>query len=202
MKTKQQGKMDKDQVNELLDRVVAAIGDMKGVDLCCCTGAGMRFLVLFQGVSQMWGVDATEKVICYGKRATIVGGRIRAGEIVNTKTLGSVSFTETIVEVGVDPKSRQRLFELDKEQNKNIEQLDKLNTNIGTLENQQKVKRNWTEEKKEMLDQMHVSRDELSARMNEVREEMDELKSYLKLLKSIGIFLVLIKVDFRMTNLH
>ncbi|HEB32531.1 MAG TPA: DUF342 domain-containing protein [Spirochaetes bacterium] len=131
-------------------------------------------------------VDATEKVICYGKRATIVGGRIRAGEIVNTKTLGSVSFTETIVEVGVDPKSRQRLFELDKEQNKNIEGLDKLTTNIGTLENQQKVKRNWTEEKKEMLGQMHVSRDELSARMNEVREEMDELKSYLRLLKSIG----------------
>jgi uncharacterized protein (DUF342 family) len=131
-------------------------------------------------------VDATEKVICFGKRATIVGGRIRAGEIVNTKTLGSVSFTETIVEVGVDPKSRQRLFELDKEQNKNIEELDKLNTNIGTLENQQKVRRHWSEEKREMLDQMHVSRDELSARMSEIREEMDELKSYLKLLKSIG----------------
>jgi uncharacterized protein (DUF342 family) len=131
-------------------------------------------------------VDATEKIICFGKRATIVGGRIRAGEIVNTKTLGSVSYTETIVEVGVDPKSRQRLFELDKEQNKNLEELDKLNTNIGTLDNQRKVRRNWTDEKREMLEQMMASKEELTARMNEIREEMDELKSYLKLLKSIG----------------
>ncbi len=131
-------------------------------------------------------VDATEKVVCFGKRATIVGGRIRAGEIVNTKTLGSVSFTETIVEVGVDPKSRQRLFDLEKEQSKNEDSMEKLNTNITTLENQQKVKRKFTDEKRELLGQMLTSREELLVRINEIREEMDELKSYLKLLKTIG----------------
>ncbi|MCK5568476.1 MAG: DUF342 domain-containing protein, partial [Spirochaetes bacterium] len=131
-------------------------------------------------------VDATEKVVCFGKRATIVGGRIRAGEIVNTKTLGSVSFTETIVEVGVDPKSRQRLFDLEKEQSKNEDSMEKLNTNITTLENQQKIKRKFTEEKRELLEQMLTSREELLVRINEIREEMDELKSYLKLLKTIG----------------
>lgn len=131
-------------------------------------------------------VDATEKVVCFGKRATIVGGRIRAGEIVNTKTLGSVSFTETVVEVGVDPKSRQRLFDLEKEQSKNEDSMEKLNTNITTLENQQKVKRKFSEEKKELLEQMLTSREELLVRINEIREEMDELKSYLKLLKTIG----------------
>ncbi|MDH7600153.1 MAG: methyltransferase domain-containing protein [Sedimentisphaerales bacterium] len=39
----------------------------KGVDLCCCTGAGMRFLVLFRKVSNMTGVDATSKVVQIGK---------------------------------------------------------------------------------------------------------------------------------------
>jgi len=34
-----------------------------GVDLCCCNGAGMRFLVRFRNVKQMTGVDFTEKVI-------------------------------------------------------------------------------------------------------------------------------------------
>ena len=34
-----------------------------GVDLCCCNGAGMRFLVRFQKAAKMIGVDATEKVI-------------------------------------------------------------------------------------------------------------------------------------------
>lgn len=37
--------------------------DMRGVDLCCCNGAGMRFLVRFRDVAHMHGVDATETVI-------------------------------------------------------------------------------------------------------------------------------------------
>ena len=131
-------------------------------------------------------VDATEKVACFGKRATIVGGRIRAGEIVNTKTLGSVSFTETIVEVGVDPKSRQRLHDLEKEKAGNEEALEKLNANIQTLQNQQKIRRNFSEEKQELLEKMLASREEGNIRLTEIREEMDELKSYLKLLKTIG----------------
>lgn len=36
---------------------------MKGVDFCCCNGAGMRFLVRFCQVASMTGVDATETVI-------------------------------------------------------------------------------------------------------------------------------------------
>jgi len=40
----------------------------KGVDLCCCNGAGMRFLVRFRDVALMEGVDATEKVIEQGTR--------------------------------------------------------------------------------------------------------------------------------------
>jgi SAM-dependent methyltransferase len=38
----------------------------KGVDFCCCSGAGMRFLVRFRDVAQMEGVDATEKVVEQG----------------------------------------------------------------------------------------------------------------------------------------
>ena len=39
----------------------------KGVDFCCCNGAGMRFLVRFRNVAQMLGVDATEKVVQQGR---------------------------------------------------------------------------------------------------------------------------------------
>ena len=39
----------------------------RGVDFCCCTGAGMRFLVRFCGVAQMTGVDATEKMVERGR---------------------------------------------------------------------------------------------------------------------------------------
>jgi ubiquinone/menaquinone biosynthesis C-methylase UbiE len=40
---------------------------MSGVDLCCCNGAGMRFLVKFRGAASMQGVDATETVVSRGE---------------------------------------------------------------------------------------------------------------------------------------
>ena len=47
----------------------AGIGPgMAGVDLCCCNGAGMRFLVRFRNVARMHGVDATETVVELGRR--------------------------------------------------------------------------------------------------------------------------------------
>jgi SAM-dependent methyltransferase len=40
----------------------------RGIDLCCCTGAGMRFLVRFKQVASMTGVDATPAVIATGRQ--------------------------------------------------------------------------------------------------------------------------------------
>ncbi len=40
----------------------------KGVDLCCCNGGGMRFLVRFRGVDHMHGVDATPTVLERGRK--------------------------------------------------------------------------------------------------------------------------------------
>jgi sarcosine/dimethylglycine N-methyltransferase len=38
-----------------------------GVDLCCCNGAGMRFLVRFRNVARMTGVDATPTMVERGR---------------------------------------------------------------------------------------------------------------------------------------
>jgi SAM-dependent methyltransferase len=47
----------------------AGIGsNMNGVDLCCCNGAGMRFLVRLRDVAGMHGVDATEMVVNQGRQ--------------------------------------------------------------------------------------------------------------------------------------
>ncbi len=50
-----------------------------GVDLCCCNGAGMRFLVRFRDVARMQGVDATQSVVQRGRdrcEAEGLAGRI------------------------------------------------------------------------------------------------------------------------------
>ena len=54
---------------ELADRAGIAEGS-RGVDLCCCNGAGMRFLVRFRNVAHMTGVDATERIVERGRRRT------------------------------------------------------------------------------------------------------------------------------------
>ena len=52
---------------DLAERAKIAKGSA-GVDLCCCNGAGMRFLVRFRDVASMTGVDATPTVVDLGKR--------------------------------------------------------------------------------------------------------------------------------------
>jgi len=58
----------------------AGVGDgAGGIDLCCCNGAGMRFLVRFRKVARMTGVDATAKVVERGEarcRAEGLDGQI------------------------------------------------------------------------------------------------------------------------------
>ncbi|MBT3193318.1 MAG: methyltransferase domain-containing protein [Verrucomicrobia bacterium] len=39
-----------------------------GVDLCCCNGAGMRFLVRFRNVASVHGIDATKTVVDQGRQ--------------------------------------------------------------------------------------------------------------------------------------
>ena len=54
---------------DLAERAGIAAGS-EGVDLCCCNGAGMRFLVRFRDVAHMTGVDATERVVERGRQRT------------------------------------------------------------------------------------------------------------------------------------
>lgn len=64
---------------DLAQRAGIAAGS-RGVDLCCCNGAGMRFLAKHCSVGSMTGVDATAKVIEQGRQRCVrdgVADRIR-----------------------------------------------------------------------------------------------------------------------------
>jgi ubiquinone/menaquinone biosynthesis C-methylase UbiE len=47
---------------DLAEKAGIAAGS-RGADLCCCNGAGMRFLLRFRDVGHMTGVDATDKML-------------------------------------------------------------------------------------------------------------------------------------------
>jgi SAM-dependent methyltransferase len=58
---------------DLAERAGVGAG-MYGIDLCCCSGAGMRFLVRFRNVARMRGVDATPAMVELGRRRTEAEG--------------------------------------------------------------------------------------------------------------------------------
>ncbi len=131
-------------------------------------------------------VFANRKVICKGKRASIVGGHTRAAEEVDAKTLGAVSGAETIVSVGYDPKTKAKLAELQEKQESLREELDDVNRNLGSLENQLKIKKKLTEEKAEYLKELQSRKKAIQEELVEAANETEELNQYLQTLSVSG----------------
>ncbi len=143
-------------------------------------------IIIIAGIMHS-SVDAAARVICHGgRRAMIVGGRVRAGEEVNAKQIGSPSYTETEIEVGFDPKTRQNLTDLEKERNAGKEKMHELAVNINTLESHKRGGAGITEDREELLQQMKEEKVQLEERLFEVEEQIAELKSYLNVLEERG----------------
>ena len=92
-------------------------------------------------------VDANEYIVLFGRRAQLYGGIIRCGVEVNCKTLGNISYSDTIVEVGVLPELRREHEKLINEKKKLEEEISTLKLDISTLEDLRKNRAKWNEEK-------------------------------------------------------
>ena len=132
-------------------------------------------------------VRAGRRIVCNGKRGMIVGGEVIAGEEINAKIIGSQSYTETIIETGVDPRSREELTEFEQERAELRDTLKEVSLNVNTLLSQKKSARGkLNPEKEEMLASMSQEKDEKTKRLSEIEERIGELKSYLNALEEKG----------------
>ncbi len=132
-------------------------------------------------------VDSNNKIICRGKRATIVGGRIRATEEISAKTFGSLAVGQTDLEVGFDPRSKARLLELEQKKHEVEKETDDIDRNLVTLENMKKKMRGkFPEDKEKMLESFNTKMMELKADMEEIENETEEIHKYLQSLKHVG----------------
>jgi uncharacterized protein (DUF342 family) len=132
-------------------------------------------------------VEAVVRIICQGKRATIVGGRLRSAEEIAAKTLGSVSGSETILEVGFDPKSKEKLVLLNEKRTDLDKNFDELKRNITTLETIKKQrKKELTEEKEKYLQDLIRQRKLMQEEKISLNEQIEELQNYLSSLKVRG----------------
>jgi uncharacterized protein (DUF342 family) len=132
-------------------------------------------------------VDAFKRIVCQGKRAHIVGGRLRATEEINAKSLGSpTSGTETICEVGFDPKSKAQLDKLEVERAGTEKQLEEIQLNIQTLINIKKQRKSLPEDKEAYLNELMDKRQELSGDLQKNKEETEQIQGFLNNLKTRG----------------
>ncbi len=131
-------------------------------------------------------VDANKKIICQGKRATIVGGVLRAVEEIHAKSLGTVAGSETVLEVGYDPKKKERLIELEREITGLDKELDEINLNLATLQRHLKVKKELPEDKKAYYEELLEQQKKLTDEKTTLEEESLDIKEYLEELKISG----------------
>lgn len=132
-------------------------------------------------------VTCNKKVFVQGKRASIVGGHIFATEEVYTKNIGSAGGgSETILEVGYDPRAKNRLDELQEKQSALLRELDQLDLDIKHLEEQKKVRRTLPHDKEEMLQNFTTRKKEIVAESDEMSKEIQEIQEHLRELKVIG----------------
>lgn len=119
-------------------------------------------------------ITAGKKVSVGGKRGLIVGGMVRAGEVVEARTIGSHLATPTEIEVGVDPELREELKVLEKKIAVDQENLNKTQHAINTLKELQK-KIDLSEDKKELLLKLTRTQFQLMAQLKQAVQRKSEL---------------------------
>ncbi len=131
-------------------------------------------------------VYSDKRIICRGRRASIVGGHIRAAEEVDAKSLGSVAGMETLVEVGYDPKSRERLLELEHQDGELAKKLEEISLNMATIENMRKNKRKISAEKLKQYAVMKAQREKIVKGRQKIGNDIKAVQDYLDQLKTNG----------------
>ncbi len=132
-------------------------------------------------------VSAQKRIILQGKRAQITGGHLFATEFVLAKNIGSDGGgTETVIEVGYDPKAKHRLEELQEMQNNNVKILDEIELNISTLENMKKIRKTLPKEKEANLEKLVEQKNSIIEENYEYNEEIGKIQARLRELKNIG----------------
>ncbi len=130
-------------------------------------------------------VDSGGNIISLGKRARIVGGRIRAGNSIFARYLGADVSTRTEIWVGINPKIMQQIIDIGKLKEGLENKINELKLNLRNLENQKKSGR-LPKEKVQLLTDMQEQNQKASMRFDEVKAELDELNAYVGMLEHKG----------------
>ena len=132
-------------------------------------------------------VTAQNRIVCQGKRASIMGGRLCACEEISAKVLGNpTSGTETICEVGFDPGSKRELDSLMEEKDTMTKQFEEIKLNMQTLINIKQQRKSLPEDKEAYLEELTDKRNIMIESLQKNDDAIKKIQEYLNSLKSRG----------------
>ena len=132
-------------------------------------------------------ITAMKNIIVRGKKAQIIGGHLLATEEICAKKIGSPGGgTETTLEVGIDPRAKNRLIELQKKQVDYTKEYDNTELDIQTLEQQKKMRKKLPVEKEEKLQSLKNRIKEIATELESMTSEIESIQAHLRELKAVG----------------
>jgi len=132
-------------------------------------------------------VDAIKSIVCMGKRANIMGGRLRAGEEINAKVLGnSTSGTETICEVGFDPHSKLELERLLEMKSSSETELEAIRLDLQTLINTKKQRKTLPEDKEAYMQELMERRQILTDELKDTNDSIQKVQEFMNQIEVRG----------------
>jgi uncharacterized protein (DUF342 family) len=132
-------------------------------------------------------VDAYKRIVCQGKRARIVGGRLRASEEINAQIIGTSSGgTETICEVGIDPNIKEALEQLAFEKECHKKELENVQADMQMLINIKAQRKSLPEDKEFLLNELMDQRNSLVSELQDIDKEIDQKQEDQNAIKTRG----------------
>ena len=132
-------------------------------------------------------VTAMKNIVLRGKKAQIIGGHLLATEEICARKVGSPGGgTETILEVGIDPRAKKRLLELQKNQTDSTRDYENNELDIQNLEQQKKLRKRLPQEKEDKLSSLKQRNKLIGEELEEMTAEIDKIQAHLRELKAVG----------------
>ena len=132
-------------------------------------------------------ITAMKNIVVKGKKAQIIGGHLLATQEICARKIGSPGGgAETILEVGIDPRAKKRLEELQTMQAKSTKDFENIDLDIKNLEQQKKLRKKLPHEKEEKLRLLKEKCDQITIDLEQMTKEIDSIQKHLKELKAVG----------------
>ncbi|TYP59902.1 DUF342 domain-containing protein [Thermosediminibacter litoriperuensis] len=135
-------------------------------------------IIVYEAIMHSY-LSAGNRIEVSGKKGQLVGGSAKAGEEINAKIIGSPMATYTEVEVGINPKQKKELQEI----NENLEYVERNLEKIKkTVEMLEKIhnKDFLTPDKLHMLEKLRDSETMLRQQKEDLLKEKEKLQFIIK----------------------